>query len=233
MSSNKSAQAGKKSAPRISLPWDSASGSNLPDCQTHTSEWLRATDLITKRRYDPSLPLEPDITRGKPFSFYDSLINEDVLQEIVGARRISSTSDLHLSRAIVDLLTEQNFEQKWLSLGTEGQEKILLEAFRKHEVNSGQGEFTMMPGKIDCPELCYDNLTKNGGKGFVDLLQFFILENNDISPTQPIIVPNARFDALIGWVENDTVKNRKIWLGSRRFMRSRYICALFIYFIVL
>lgn len=99
----------------------------------------------------------------------------------------------------------------------------LLNAFKLQE--SIRGESYGPPGKLDCPELGRDVLLKDGGRGFLDLLKMFLLDNNDKPPTQPFIITNARFDAIIGWKsDNDNGLNLKAWHEMRRMMRTRYIC---------
>ncbi|KAJ6607916.1 hypothetical protein B0H10DRAFT_1816854 [Mycena sp. CBHHK59/15] len=204
------------------MPWVDPDISALPNCQTHPLEWMRATDTVTKRRFDTSHPLEADSNRGQPESFFKSLMNVDVLQEIVGARRLVCVAHLSLSRRIVELLTEGDFEKTWLELGAEGHRKHFIIAFQKLEEHSDpMGMFNNT--KINTPELCYDEISRDGGRGFLELLKMFLLPNNEVAPTRPYVLPSARYDALIGWQENDTAENRKAWLGLRRIMRTRYI----------
>ncbi|KAJ7499659.1 hypothetical protein FB451DRAFT_1073901 [Mycena latifolia] len=212
-----------KSAQMNKLPW--SAGAGLPNCQTHPMEWIRATDIVAKRRFDPNLPLDPDFYRGAPESFFQSLMNPDVLQEIVSARRLACVTHLSLSRRIVDMLTELDFEKRWLALGADGQRKHFIVAFQKLEEHSdgipGMGTFDN--NKVDSPELCYDEISRDGGRGFLDLLNVFLLPDNEEPPKQPFVLPNERYDALIGWIPNDTAPNRKAWLGLRRITRTRYI----------
>jgi hypothetical protein len=150
-------------------------------------------------------------------------MNEDVLQEIVGARRLACAAQLQLSQNATRIFTEMNFEEKWLALGENGQEKYLLSAFKTHEAGPGQG-FTMHGSeKLNCPEVCRDELVKGGGRGYLDLLKTFLLDNNDEQPTQPFLISNARFDAIIGWVDDENSPNIKAWLSLRRLLRTRYI----------
>ncbi|KAJ7476989.1 hypothetical protein B0H11DRAFT_1306568 [Mycena galericulata] len=201
-----------------------SAGFDFPDCQTHPVDWIRATDIVVKRRFDPSLPLEPDPNRGAPESFFKSLVNPDVLQEIVSARRVACVTHHRLSCRIVEMLTEQDFETTWLALGPDGQRKHFIVAFQKLEEQS-EGMVMFDDAKIDTPELCYDEISRDGGRGFLDLLKVFLLPNNEEPPKQPFVVPNERYDALIGWQPDDTAPNRKAWLGLRRITRTRYIAA--------
>ncbi|KAF7331009.1 hypothetical protein MVEN_02441200 [Mycena venus] len=210
-----------KSVAQNRFPWVEHS---FPNCQTRPAEWIRATDIVTKRRFDPSLPLEPDSNRGQPESFFQTLMNPDVLQEIVSARRLACVSHHVLSMRIVHMLTENDFEKTWLDLGPEGQRKHFIVAFQKLEESQADGMGTVFTNlKVDIPELCYDEISRNGGRGFLDLLSVFLLPNNEEAPKQPFVVPNERFDALIGWQPDDTAPNRKAWLGLRRVTRTRYI----------
>ncbi|KAJ6579531.1 hypothetical protein DFH09DRAFT_913207 [Mycena vulgaris] len=210
----------KSGAGQSQFPW---AAPELPDCQTHPIDWIRATDALAKRRFDPSLPLEPDSNRGASEPFFKSLMNPDVLQEIVSARRLTCATHHDLSCRIVDMLTEDDFEAKWLALGPDAQRKHLIVGFQKLE-EQADGQMPMFSNpKVDAPELCSDELSRDGGRGFLDLLNMFLLPNNEEPPKQPFVLPSARFDALIGWEEGDTAPNRKAWLGLRRIMRTRYI----------
>ncbi|KAJ7130804.1 hypothetical protein C8R43DRAFT_662875 [Mycena crocata] len=210
----------KSSAAQTQLPW---SLPDLPNCQTHPMDWIHATDTVAKRRFDPSLPLEPDPNRGQSESFFQSLMNPDVLQEIVSARRLACVSHFRLSCRIVEMLTEQDFEATWLALGPEGQRKHFIVAFQKLEEHSDGMATVFNHTKIDAPELCYDEISRDGGRGFLDLLNLFLLPNNEEPPKQPVVLPNERYDALIGWQPDDTAANRKAWIGLRRITRTRYI----------
>lgn len=198
---------------------------SLPDCQTDTAAWLVGSDAITERRFNPARPLEYDFQRGQDDAFFQSMINEDVLQEILNSRRMACVSQHNLSCEAVNLLTEEDFETKWLALGKEGQDQHLFKAYRELEVHDSSDPLgSLNPGKINCPEVSYAAVRREGGKGFLDLLKLFVLDNNDIVPTQPFILVNPRFDEIIGYKTNDKAKNRKVFLEMRRLMRTHHIC---------
>ena len=204
------------------LPWDQ-SDPNFPNSQTDTKRWVAASDNLCKRRFDPSQPLPYDHHRGQTDAQFAGTMNENVLQEIIGARRLTCASQLQLSRNITRMFTEMDFEDKWLALGEDGQEKYLLRAFKAHESGPAEGFAMHGPEKLNCPEVCRDELVKDGGRGFLDLLKMFLLDNNDEQPTQPFLTPSARFDAIIGWVDDEHSPNLKAWLSLRRLLRTRYI----------
>jgi hypothetical protein len=210
--------------PKFQLPWE-IPHPEIPDPQSDTNNWLTVTDNLCKIRFDPSQPLPPDYHRAMTESAFADSTNQNVLQEIVGARRLACTAHLQLSRTVTILFTEGDFENKWLALGKEQQERHLLNAFKIHESNPGESAFMYgLPEKLNCPELCRDFLLKDGGRGFLDLLKVFLLDNNDEPPTQPFIAPNARFDAIIGWKgDDDDRPNLKAWLSMRRMLRTRRI----------
>ncbi|RDB15627.1 hypothetical protein Hypma_004013 [Hypsizygus marmoreus] len=198
----------------------------IPDCQIDTAAWVEATDKLTKRRFDPTLPLLGDLHRDQPDSSYDSFINHDVLQEMVDARRVACLRQHSLSRLAVDLFTDRDFEAKWVALGKAGREKHIFAAYRALEANGGPVIMeSFYPGKVNCPELIYENLTKNEGRGYIDLLKLYLLDDINVAPTQPFIPPNEMFDKLIGWKEDDKCKNRKAYLGMRRLMRGYHIAS--------
>ena len=49
---------------------------------------------------------------------------------MVSARWFTCASQLGLSRSVTRLFTEEEFEEKWIALGSEQQEKYLLNAFK-------------------------------------------------------------------------------------------------------
>jgi hypothetical protein len=196
---------------------------NLPSSQTDTKKWLATTDKLCKYRFDPSQPVPFDHHRGQIDAQMAETMTEDVLQEIIGTRRLACATQLQLSQNATKLFTEIDFEAKWVALGEEGQERYLLSAFKTHEAGPAEGLAIHGPEKLNCPEVCRDELLKDGGRGYLDLLKTFLLDNNDEPPTQPFLIPNARFDAIIGWVDGEDSPNLKAWLSVRRLHRTRYI----------
>ena len=198
---------------------------DLPDCETDTAAWVKATDAIAKRRFDPSQPLPRDFQRGQSETSFGAMMNDDVLQEIINARRIGCTSHLHLSQIAMDYLIQLDFENTWINLGKAGQEVHIFNAHREQDEEDTRAMGSFSIGKTDCPELSSDQLMRGNGKGFIELLQVFLLENNQTPPTQPFILENARYDKIIGWIgDDDPCKNRKVFLGLRRLLRTYYIC---------
>ncbi|KAK0440437.1 uncharacterized protein EV420DRAFT_1486000 [Desarmillaria tabescens] len=82
---------------------------------------------------------------------------------------------------------------------------------------------TFIRSKADCPELNRDEVTRDGGQGFLDLMQQFMLPDNANVPTQPHVMANSRFDKMIGFKEDDTHKARLAQLSMARMIRSEYI----------
>lgn len=165
-----------------------------------------------------------DHHRGQVESFFLEAMNEDVLREFLDARRMTCDAHLGLSQQATILFTELDLEKNWLALGKEGQQKHIFKAFQSQEQHKNDAfpvDVFANP-KLDCPELMRENLFKDGGKGFLDLLRMFLLNDNDEPPTQPYLLPNKRFDDTIGWTENISDK-RKAWLGMRRQMRTYQI----------
>jgi hypothetical protein len=195
---------------------------DLPDCETDTPAWVKATDAIAKKRFDPSQPLPRDFQRGQSESFFEGMMNDDVLQEIINVRRIGCTRQLQLSRIAMEYLTQQDFENTWIKMGKADQEMHIFKAHREQDENLTMGSLI---GKTDCPELSSDQLMRGDGKGFIELLQIFLLENNQTPPTQPFILENPRYDKIIGWMgDDDPCKSRRVLLGLRRLMRTYHIC---------
>ena len=183
---------------------------DIPDSQTRTKEWLTVTDRICKRWYDPLLPLPPPPTmfRGRTRT-QGTLVacaadDQDLLHEAALNRRVICFAQSHISGTITMLFTEYNFEEEWPKLDEDAQEKYLLDAFKRRVSSTDVGSLEFARGKLDCPELCREELMQDGGRGIVTLLKSFLLDNNDDPPKKPIIFPNSRFDAIICWHEGDT-----------------------------
>lgn len=214
-------------APKISrnvpnFPWNSLP--NLPDSQSETSKWWAETDRLTKRRFDATKPLQPDHHRDQPDSFFEGLFNEDVLRETVDARRTVCNNEYHLSILATEFLTEDDFEDKWIALGEKSQEEYILNALKKQQGGSGRMSLGVTgPEILNCPELCRDELMRDSGKGFVDLLKKFLRDNNDEVPTQPFILENEMFNRFIGWKKDEKFLAKKGWLEMRRLMRTHNI----------
>lgn len=208
----------QSSSQAVKFPWET--NADLPDPQTDIKKWVKVTDDICARRFDPSQPLPIDVHRGQPESKFANDTNENVLQEMVGARRFACASQLRLSRNATRLFTEDEFEEKWIALGSEKQEKHILNAFKSQEAGPPDPLSIHGPAKLNCPELRIDLLLKDDGKGFLDFLKMFLLENNDVPPTQPLVFPNQRFDDIIGWDDAQNKPTLKAWLELRRVLRT-------------
>jgi len=191
---------------------------NFPDCQTNTHAWFEESDKMTKRRFDPTLLLPSDLGRIKP-PFFDDLFDQDCLREAIDGRRNACSNHFQLSQWVLSLLTEQDFENKWIELGKVGQEKHIFSACRGLFAQDTFCGFTFTK-KYDCPELLHDALMKDNGRGFLELLKEFLLNDHSAPPTRPFILAHPRFDKIIGWDENAKISDRKTWLGIRRLMRT-------------
>lgn len=179
-------------------------------------------DKHTAKRYDPMEPLPSYRNRNQPLPYYDELLNEDVILEIVSARRMAATSQLKHSRLFVDLLTdpEHPFEDLWTSLSEAEKEKHFFEGFKTNEESKSYAQFTQ--GKADCPELNRDALAADG---FVELMRQCVLSDNNVVPIQPTEIVNARFDKIIGYIPNDPSHSRAAVHAMARMSRTGYISA--------
>jgi hypothetical protein len=196
----------------------------IPDSQTRTKEWLTVTDKICKRLFNPlfRLPPPPVMLQLRTLNSLAGIVDpddENMLHEIALNRRVVCFSQTHISRTITTLFTEYDFEEEWPKLDEDAQEKYLLDAFKMRVARTDVGSHVFARGKLDCPELCREALLQDGGRGIVTLLKSFLLDNNDETPKQPIIFPNSRFDAMIGWTEGDT--DPVIAMG--RMVRTQFI----------
>ncbi|KAF7980544.1 hypothetical protein HWV62_37687 [Athelia sp. TMB] len=202
--------------------WEKLFPNNLPNPVTHTKEWISETDKICKDRFDLSKPLPYDMEREQEEDYFIPLTNENVLQEMVAFRRFACTSHHKLSRNVTMLLADYDFETKWTALSNAQREKHLLTAFKEQEGPGSAGLTLRGPQKLNCPELCWGELVKNRGQGFLDLLMRFMLDNNDKPPIQPLILEQPRYDEIIGWNEQ-CGPAQKAWLDFHRVMRTDHI----------
>jgi hypothetical protein len=204
----------------------------IPDSQTRTKEWLTVTDKICKQWFNPLFPppLPPVMFQLRTLRQRASLAgvaddqedvadDQNLLHEVALNRRVVCFSQTHISRTITTLFTEYDFEEEWPKLDEDAQEKYLLDAFKIRVARTDVGSHVFARGKLDCPELCREELLQDGGRGIVTLLKSFLLDNNDEPPKKPIIFPNSRFDAIIGWTEGDA--DSVITMG--RMVRTQFI----------
>lgn len=77
----------------------------------------------------------------------------------------------------------------WPKLDEDAQEKYLLDAFKRRAFSTDVGSLVFTCAKLDCPELCREELIQAGGRGIVTLLKSFLFDNNDDPPKKPIIFP--------------------------------------------
>ncbi|KAG9039407.1 hypothetical protein FRB95_010696 [Tulasnella sp. JGI-2019a] len=188
----------------------SALRTSLPTPKTkHTSRtdydaWVADMDRRVEERYDPSKPLVWDPYRSMPPDAFNEMLNgpstPNILQELVNARRIYCRKHLALSREVVDIFNDKEFEAKWIAIGEAEQRRRIREATQKQEMFE----------------------TNNLG-GCLDMLKLCLLDDNDNPPTQPVILVQERYDKIIGWVENDPEVARKTYLSAMRVMRGDYI----------
>ncbi|KAF9016028.1 hypothetical protein BDZ89DRAFT_1076024 [Hymenopellis radicata] len=187
---------------------------DAPDIKTNPKGWWTAMDNHTIKRYSPDASLPSHPHRNQRNAYYDNLLNEDVLLECVSTRRITASSQLQYS-------PEDAFEDQWTVLTPEEQEKHFLEAFAVNERSSNYLQFTL--GKADCPELNRDVLFADNGGGFIELMGRCVLPDNNVVPAQPMIVESERFDNIIEYKENDTIKTRAAVCMMARMTRTAYI----------
>lgn len=173
---------------------------NLPNVRTHTKEWVAKTDKICQDRFDASKPLPFDRDRGQTEDHFSKILNANEVQEMVLARRLTCHMRQQLSEQATKLFIEDDFEEVWPALSDQDREKHLLTAFKEQEGNPDRVDHALSgPLKLDCPELCWDELVKDRGRGFLGLLMGLIVENKDDRPsTQSPVLEQPRFDEIIG-----------------------------------
>jgi hypothetical protein len=143
----------------------------------------------------------------------------DLPHEVALNRRVVCFAQLQISRTVTILFTDYHFEEEWPKLDEDAQEKYLLDAFKMRVSSNDVGSLQFERGKLDCPELCREELMQDGGRGIITLLKSFLLDNNVELPKKPIIFPNSRFDAIIGWSEGDTDP----LMANGRMVRTQFI----------
>lgn len=142
-------------------------------------------------------------------------------------RRFFCQAQFLFSQGIMDLTINHNLSNTWLQFNESAQLEFLRGGFRYLEktkaANTLPGSSAHHTRKFNCPELCRDVLMRHGGRGFLDLIQSLILEDPESQPKQPVLLPCPRFDALIGWRDDEPDGHRKHWLSLRRMWRTEYI----------
>lgn len=196
---------------------------NLPNVRTHTKEWVAETDKICKDRFDASRPLPFDRDRGQTEDYFSTILNANVVQEMALVRRLACHMGQQLSEQATMLFVEDDFEEMWPALSDGDREKHLWAAFKEQEGHTNSADLSLSgPLKLDCPELCWDELVKDKGRGFLGLLMSLIAENKDNPSSQPPILEQSRFDEIIGWSDQGGPAQKAL-LDFRRVLRSHHI----------
>ncbi|KAF9255810.1 hypothetical protein L218DRAFT_304670 [Marasmius fiardii PR-910] len=162
--------------------------------------------LLTMHKVSPMSSLEPLST--KMLSSKLSLRDDTQLKD---------------SQKFLDLLTYHDFESAWVALGKEQQETLYLKAFQRDAENNPLTGALTLPGKVDAPELCRDTLNKDKGRGFIELMNLFVLPDNDKAPAQPFVLENKRFDKIIGFDKEEKFQPKLVQLSFLRLLRSHFI----------
>ncbi|KZP32375.1 hypothetical protein FIBSPDRAFT_695448, partial [Athelia psychrophila] len=196
---------------------------DLPDVRTHTKQWIAETDKICKDRFNPLKPLPFDHDRGQTEDYFLGNLNENVVQEIVQTRRFACSTRHRLSENATRLFSKHDFDEAWPALGDREREKHLLAAVKEQEGQRNSADFQLRgPTKLDCPELYWEELVKDKGRGFLNLLMSLMLDNNDDPPKQPLVLEQPRFDEIIGW-SDQAGPGQRACLDFRRVIRTRHI----------
>lgn len=200
---------------------------NLPDPATDILGWVQTVDRIAKRRFDPSLPLEPDHGHRSHLSdeIFEQALTEDAIREIVDARRFACNAQLEISVRVTQLFTEQDLEERWTTKSQSERKSLFLDAF-KTLATDPMMRFTRLSGGelFNCPELCLDTLERDNGTGFLELLKTFMLDNNQVLPKHPFVLQNVMFDRIIGYTNTGTLsKVKEGMLNLRRLSRTSHI----------
>ncbi|KIM78848.1 hypothetical protein PILCRDRAFT_577069 [Piloderma croceum F 1598] len=73
----------------------------------------------------------------------------------------------------------------------------MLDAFKMRASSTDVGSLVFAHGKLDCPELCREELIQDGGRGIMTLLKSFLLDNNEEPPKRPIPIHDLT-QSLVG-----------------------------------
>lgn len=111
-----------------------------------------------------------------------------------------------------------DFESKWLGSTV---------AIRQHHILEGLVRLCaagMEDERTSCPELTLVDLEKGNGRGYLDLLNYFMVDDTIITPTSPILLPNPRLDKQMGKGRKDLSENDKILQAYFEGVRNVFIC---------
>lgn len=116
---------------------------------------------------------------------------------------------------------QYDFGSNWLKLSVSDREKHLLEGMVR--------TCTMMRGMEDyrmyCPEVSLPYLEKNGGRGYLRLLKYFMVKDPTLVATMPIYLPSAQWDRYVMGKQESALSGKElVFKAYYDGVRNTFIC---------
>lgn len=135
------------------------------------------------------------------------------------AIRALCTSQRTLTVLAHQRLTLDDLERKWLSLDASARQHHLLQGMmRACRRPIEQNE------RLHCDEVTLPFLQKGNGRGFLDLLSSFKVDDTTTIPTEPVFLPNPRFEHMLQPGSSNESDRQIFFRASATLHRNQFIC---------
>ncbi|KAG8922306.1 hypothetical protein FRC01_014206 [Tulasnella sp. 417] len=164
------------------------------DRDKEPEQWNKEWEAYLKKKFKP-LPSYPDLSFLSEFSA--ELLGQGMLASVEQQRKELCTLQRDLAGLVAGKREAAHLDSKWLAMSPETREEHIL----KGNVTSCGAVSDMEERRQWCPETTRSFLQRDGGKGFLDLLNTILDTPNGESPseelrTEPILVSHPVFDGI-------------------------------------
>lgn len=125
-----------------------------------------------------------------------------------------------LSTNAASCFAVHDFESKWLESTIAVRKRHIVEGLVRTCTDHGMEE-----SRLSCPEMTLDVLQSGGGRGYLDMLKYFMIDVTSATAlTTPIILSNPRWDKMMGKGRKDIPEHDKILQAYYDGIRNVFIC---------
>lgn len=149
----------------------------------------------------------------------DSSTEQVLLSKLSGGPRMLCRLQHDLTLTAGRYIALHGFETKWLEISARERESHLL----KGMVVAATSQPMYENCREYCEEVTLPHLQASGGKGFLTLLQHFIIDDPTSVPTTPILLSSARWDRMVGRTKHRSGLE-KAWQLQLDLSRNMLIC---------
>ncbi|KIM83919.1 hypothetical protein PILCRDRAFT_87864 [Piloderma croceum F 1598] len=120
-----------------------------------------------------------------------------------------------LTQCATECFAEKDFEEKWLHAE---------DTVRQDHILEGLGRAYFGNNRIFCEELTLANLQRDGGRGFLRLIDHFMIEDVNSYPSQPIYLPSSRWSLSPEPDSVLTIAEEEYAIGFYNVSRNTLLC---------